>query len=285
MNPAAGMRGAFPPEQLARLIESHGLAVDCRVERSASEIAAGAEERGYDLVIAAGGDGTVRAVACATKLPVAILPAGTSNSVARSLGIPLDMKKACRLAAAGRVRSIDLGEIEGPNLREPKMDFLLCASAGFDAEAVRRYEKVRGGRSSMLKYALIAAKTGLAFVHRNIRVVAEGALVAAGKLVIVSNCRHYGGVFKPAPDAEPTDGMLDLVAIRSYGIFGLAGAGVYALLGTSQRPARACVRKLASMRLESEYEVPVQIDGEPVGSLPVDLRVRRGALRMITPGP
>lgn len=281
VNPAAGTRTGWTPDDLARLVRSHGLEVDCVVERCASEVAADAQERGYDLVIAAGGDGTVRSVACATTLPVAILPAGTSNSVARSLGIPLDMKSAARVAATGHVADVDLGEAEGPNLREPRMSFLLCASAGFDAEAARRYEMKRRRRGSILAYAAIAVKTGLDFQQRDIRVLAEGHCVALGKMTIVSNMRHYAGWLTPAPDATPTDGLLDLVAVRSFGVFGLVGAAVDALLGLHQRPSRALVQRLASMRLESDYDLPVEIDGEPVGFLPVDIRVRAGALRMV----
>jgi diacylglycerol kinase family enzyme len=295
VNPAAGTRKGFSPEDLARLIRSHGVEVDCRVERHASEVAAEASPGEYDRVVAAGGDGTVRAVACATTLPVAVLPAGTSNSVARSLGIPLDMRAAARVAATGRVGDIDLGVAEGPNLREPKMTFLLCASAGFDAEAARRYESRRrrrgpegrgvlrsGRRGSILAYAMVATVTGLNFDHREVRATVDGRPLASGKMVIVSNMRHYAGWLKPAPGAVPTDGLLDVVAIRSYGVAGLAAAGVCALLARQQRPSRARVEKLTSVRLESDYDVPVQIDGEPVGGLPIDLRVAAGALRMVT---
>ena len=282
VNPASGRSSVLAPERLARLLESHGLEVDCHVEKQASEVARGAEDRGYDLVVAAGGDGTLRSVACATRLPVAAIPAGTSNSVARSLGIPLDMKEACRLAATGQARDVDLGEAEGPDLAEPVTTFLLCASAGFDAEAARRYERRRGARSSMLRYAGIVTETALFHVHRDVRVLADGRHVATGKLVIASNCRHYGGIFKPAPGASPADGLLDLVAIRSYGLWGLVGAGVYALLGVPQRPSRARVLRLSSLRLESDHDVPFEVDGEPVGRLPVEIRVRPGALRIVT---
>ena len=333
VNPAAGASGATDPEKLTRLLGSHGIEVDCFLAGQdacvgVSEVVRGAESQGYEMVIAAGGDGTIRSVACAqtlpvTTLPVAILPLGTSNSIARSLGVPRDIKKACRLAATGRARRVDLGEAEGPNLchrgqRSPAMNFLLCASAGFDAEAARLYERRgrRGGegppdfppraarsrRSSMLRYAVVAVRAALRFEHRDIYVSDSltHQRIATGKLVIVSNCRHYGGWFRPSPCAVPTDGLLDLVAIRSYGIFGLAGAGVYALLGIPQRPGRSGIRisravrrlkpsttRLSCLRLESDSDrsgrqVPFELDGEPAGTLPVELRVKAGALRIVT---
>ncbi len=114
----------------------------------------------FSALVAAGGDGTVREVAevaARLELPLGILPLGTSNSVARELGIPLDPVEAARTVAAGRERTVDMGEAGGAR-------FLLCWSVGFDAEVVRRVH--RGRRHGVRKLAYVGAAVDYHFLSR-----------------------------------------------------------------------------------------------------------------------
>lgn len=285
LNPAArGCRRA-DPEDLRRRLESAGLDVELEPSRRPDEAARGARERGFERVIVAGGDGTLRSVAGATDLPVAVLALGTSNSVARSLGIPLNTKEAIELAARGHPRPVDLGEVAGANVPGGRQAFLLCASAGADAEVVRRYELTRGGSSSFLRYAAVALRTAIPCLPAPIHVTADGRPAANGvKDVIASNMKVYGGWFVYTPDADPADGLLDVAAIRAYGVVGLTGALLRALAKRPQRPARTLLFRARSMRWESDERVTVSVDGEPAGYLPVDVTVRPGAVRLILPG-
>ncbi len=284
LNPAARGCRHTDPEELRRAVESAGLDVELEPSRRPDESARTARERGFERVIAAGGDGTLRSVASATDLPVAILPLGTSNSVARSVGISLRVREAIDVAAHGTARPVDMGVLEGPNVPGGRLEFLLCASAGADAEVVRRYEGTRAGRSSFLRYAAVATSTAAIYESMPIDVTSDGRPAAMGvKEVIVSNMRVYGGWFVYTPDADPADGLLDVAAVRAYGVVGLTSALARAYFGLSQRPSRTRIFRTRSMRWDGDPRVPVSADGEPAGHLPVDITVRPGAVRLVLP--
>lgn len=285
LNPAARGCRHIDRDELRRAFASVGLDVELEPSRRPDESARGARKRGFERVIAAGGDGTLRSVASATGLPVAFLPLGTSNSVARSVGVSLDLREAVELAARGTARAVDLGVLEGPNVIGGRQEFLLCASAGTDAEVVRRYELTRAGHSSFLRYAAVATMTAAIHEPMPIDITADGRPAAMGvKDVIVSNMKVYGGWFVYTPDADPADGLLDVAAVRAYGNFGLTSALLRAYLKLAQRPARTLLFRARSMRWEGDPRVPVSADGEPAGHLPVDITVRPGAVRLVLPG-
>lgn len=178
-----------------------------------------------------------------------------------------------------------MGEVSGPAVPGGRQPFILCASAGVDAEIARRYERVRGGSwEGMSRFAAVSVMTALRHRHAPIDVQCEGRPAARGaKLVIAANMKVYGGLFELAREARPDDGALDLVAVRGEGTLGVGSALIRAFLGLPQRPARALVRRARAMRWESALPVPLEIDGEPMGELPVEVAVRPGAARMILP--
>jgi len=287
LNPAAkGCRGV-DLGRIADVLASAGLDVETVASGTPDAPARDARSRGFERVVVAGGDGSLRSVLCATDLPVGLLPMGGSNSVARSVGIPLSIPRAADIAARGVVRSLDMGEVSGPNVNGGTLPFMLCASAGIDAEAARRYELGRAGRwQGFSRYIVVSFATALRHAHIPIDVSCDGRPVARGaKLVVAANMSVYAGWFRFAPGADPGDGALDLVAIRAEGLMGIGSAYGRAFFGARQRPDRSLVRRVRSMRWESPGEVPLEIDGEPVGRLPVDITVRSGAARMVLPGP
>ena len=288
LNPAAkGCRGA-DRGRVAKALASAGLDVETVATGTPDAPARGARSRGFERVVVAGGDGSLRSVLCATDLPVALLPMGTSNSVARSLGITLDVSRAIEIAARGEERTLDLGEASGPHLPGGSQPFMLCASAGIDAEIARRYELVRGGLwQGFSRYAAVAAATTFRHVHVPFDISCDGRPAARGvKMAIAANMRIYGGWFTMSPDALPDDGLLDLTAVRAEGSFGLASTLVRARFRARQRPSRALTLQCRTTRWESEAgPVLFEIDGEPVGRLPVEITIRPGAARMVLPRP
>jgi diacylglycerol kinase (ATP) len=284
INPNA--KGTHPchADRIARGFAAAG--VEATVETSATpdRTASEARTRGFGRVVAVGGDGTLRSIACAAGLPVGLLPAGTSNSVARSLGIPLSLDRAIEVAARGIPRRIDLGRIEGPRIEGGRQDFLLCASAGVDAEAARRYEVRCRSNPSVARYVLTVIDALARYDSHPITVtVGAAGTRRRASVAIASNMRIYGGWFVMAPDALPHDGALDLIAVRSEGTAGLCGALGMGLLTRPQSPSRSYCRTTTAMRWESSGPVPVEIDGEPVGWLPVEVSVLPGAIEMVLP--
>jgi diacylglycerol kinase (ATP) len=287
LNPAAkGCRRA-DPDGIAEALGAGGhLDVETVASERPDEPAREARSRGFERVVVAGGDGSLRSVLCATDLPVALLPMGTSNSVARSVGIPLNVRSAIDVAARGVVHAIDMGEASGPNLPGGKQTFILCASAGIDAEIARRYELVRKRLwQGFSRYAAVGLATTFRHVHLPFDVSCDGRPVARGvKMAVAANMRVYAGWFEISPDALPDDGMLDLTAMRGEGSIGLMSTLVRAFFKREQRSTRALAVRCRSMRWESRGPVMFQVDGEPVGRLPVDITVRAGAAKMVLPG-
>ena len=228
-----------------------------------------------ESVVAVGGDGTVRSVAekCgAGRLPAAemptilLLPAGTSNSVARSLGIPLAAVSWPRYVRQHRRCLIDAG-------RAGERLFLLCVSAGFSGAAVSKAEEIRTKGPSVWAYTL--ASVECLFIKNRLEVECDPPVrLPRSKEIVLANMTRFAGVVKIA-DAQPTDGVLALAHSRLASYF-LLRAFISAC-GGRYIPAEPVQRAL--IRGSGLY----QVDGEPAGELPVEVEVLPGALPLGLP--
>lgn len=282
VNSAAKLARRLDPTKLRLRIKDMGIRGEVTVTRRPDEPALHARERGFSRVVALGGDGTLRSVVAVAGVPVALIPAGTTNSVARSLGIPLGIEAALELAVRGIPRPLDVGEVSGPSVKGGRAIFLLCASSGADAEVVRLYEASRRGAGSVLRYALTAAHVAVHHIPGPINVHAEGRpLVRGARLAVAANMPVYGGWFKMSPGAIPDDGLLDLVAVRAYGPCGILASVWRAFIGRSQRPQRAFFARVRQMRWESDVDTSLEIDGEPAGFLPAEVRLLPKAVEIV----
>ncbi len=194
------------------------------------DVTASALRRGADVVLAAGGDGTVRAVAEALRrsgVPMAVLPSGTGNLLARNLDLPLsNLESSVRTAFTGRPRTLDLGiaEITHPDATSTEHAFLVMAGLGLDAKMVKN-------TSTRLKKAVgwLAYVDGIARSLPELKPVRVTYQLEGGPLramsvhtIIVGNCGVLPGGFLLMPDAEPDDGLLNIAALRPRGPFGWA---------------------------------------------------------------
>lgn len=162
-----------------------------------------------ELIFLAGGDGTLRSAAAALyggELPLAILPTGTVNVLARELNIPLtDPAGAVDIGLTGTTRPIDVGLCNG----EP---FLLVCSGGVDSATVRQVNENLKTTVGATAYALAAVGALATFLPPTVRVSVDGIAVPETDvfLVAVSNLSLYGGDLRLFPDAQPDDGLLDI---------------------------------------------------------------------------
>ncbi|MBR8829265.1 MAG: lipid kinase [Gomphosphaeria aponina SAG 52.96 = DSM 107014] len=164
-----------------------------------------------DLVIVGGGDGTLNAAVdslVAAKLPLGILPLGTANDLARTLGIPLAMKAACQAIAAGELKYIDLGWVNG------KL-FFNVASLGLSVKITESLSQGAKRRWGVLAYALSAIKviTKTRPFHATIRLNGETLKVKTIQIA-VGNGKYYGGGLAIASDAAIDDQRLDLYSLE-----------------------------------------------------------------------
>jgi YegS/Rv2252/BmrU family lipid kinase len=249
--------------------------------------------RGADRVVVGGGDGTLSTAAgllAGTRAALAILPLGTANDFARTLGIPADLARACRVVARGRVRTVDVG-LAG------RRAFLNAASVGVSSEVTRR---VNGGlkrRAGALAYPLAGAAAAGTPPFRA-RLVADGAVRHDGWAlqVVIGNGRFHGGGRLVAPGARPDDGALDAYvlsapsgddpgrpAARARDLLALARYAALLLRGRHVEHPRVLHLRAREVALRTDPPLEVDADGEVAGRTPAAFRVARAALRVVAP--
>lgn len=234
-----------------------------------------------DLILAVGGDGTVNSVAAAayrTGLPVGLIPAGTANDLARTLGLPLDPVAAAQVILAGRQTPIDLGEVNGTF-------FFNVASLGLSvklADKLSSTSKKRWGRLGYL-WALLRALAEARPFSAAITGEDGHTIVVKTLQIAVGNGRHYGGGMVVEQGAEINDGQLDLYSLEFKAVWKLltiAGSFPTGRHGLSPevRTLRGRQFKIATRRPR-----PINMDGELLGATPAVFTVHPAALRMIVP--
>lgn len=234
-----------------------------------------------DLVVIAGGDGSLNAAAPAlmeSGLPLGILPGGTANDLARTLGLPLDMVGAARVIAAGRIKAIDVGDVNGK-------PFFNVASLGMSAKLADRLSRETKRRWGRLAYALTAIEV-LIEARRFGAVIRsdDGQEMTVRSLQIaVGNGRHYGGGMIVEETAEINDGRLDLYSLEFRDVWRLPFMALAFRQG--RHGLRDEVRTMSGVRFEirTRRPMPVNADGEIVTETPAIFSVRSGAIQVFAP--
>lgn len=253
--------------------------VDCgRREELADIIRAHAAE--VDMVIVGGGDGTLNAAApglADTGLPLAILPLGTANDLARTLGIPLDLKEAARVAVGGRVRRIDLGEVNG-------VPFFNVASIGLSVELARTLTRDMKRRWGTLGYAVAAVRVlrRMAPFHADVRIGGAAHHVKSVQIGI-GNGRHYGGGMTIEENAALDDGQLDVYSIDVRGWWELPL--LYPAFRRGQHGGWKNVHTWYGQDVEivTRHPMPVNTDGDITTRTPARFHVRPAAVAVVCP--
>jgi len=280
-NPAAGGgRGASRMREAARLLREGGAAVELMESHGAGDVRARLPEAlgGVDRVAACGGDGLVSeaaAVLAGTSMPLALLPAGRGNDLARAMGIPFDVRAAAQVALSGRERAIDLGMASG-------RPFTTVAACGLDAEVSRAARHARIPLPGLLGYALHAMARLASAPSWRMRVDADGEILEGEALLLaVANTPNYGGGFRIAPRAVFDDGLLDACFIRSVGR--LRALSLLPRVAAGRHEALPEVRTLRASRFEISSEPPlgIEADGEALAMTPAVVEVRPRALSLV----
>lgn len=233
-----------------------------------------------DLVAVAGGDGTLNAALpglLAAKLPLAVLPAGTANDFARTLGLPANLDEAMDVAAEGVTRRVDVGLVNA-------VPFVNVASLGLSVDLARELSGDLKKRFGKLGYAIAAARTLSKAKPFRARIVAGERRVKALTLQIaVGNGKFYGGGNQVDEAAVIDDGQLDLYSLE----FARAWRLVFMLKAMRFGQHRA-LEEIRNMR-GAEFEVrtrrprPVNADGEIVTETPARFQILPGALEVFVP--
>lgn len=276
------LRAALSDEGNVEVVETtrRGAATELAAEH-ASEV---------DRMIAVGGDGTLNEVVCglmstgleAHDLPeLGFLPSGTANAAVRAFGLASDPAAAGRSFPSAVSRPVDVGIVSHSG---GERAFLLWFGAGYDAVVIRTLNETRTGLmglSGLLGNAPRVASALAGYAAPRIEAEVDGAPFGDWSSFVVANVKEiaFGGVL--ADEADPFDGQLDVVGIPHTGAPGVVRLAARML--TSGLSGAKGVRHQTARRVElrSEGEVPFQLDGEPVGTLPAVATLRSGAVRLL----
>jgi diacylglycerol kinase (ATP) len=291
-NPAAGPRDVQRElKRVARELAQRGWSVDLETTHHGGEatgLARQAAAARLDAVWVAGGDGTVGEVVnglVGSQTAVGVLPVGTGNIWARQLCLPVytvthpfHLREAAVAQAEGSASPIDVGLLNGRH-------FLLWAGIGFDAQIASELEPRdrRTKRLGALPYAIAAVTLAREFSGVRTRVMLDGrAIRGRSILTLVSNVQMYA-FFPLARRARLDDGLLDVFVFKGLGLSYILRHAIMIFSGRHLQDPRVIQRQAAEITVRTEPRVPVQADGDPVGTTPVRLRVVPGALRILVP--
>ncbi len=280
-NPNSGRAGGRERlKRYAEILGSGGADVEVwNTERPdhATELAAVAGDK---LVVAAGGDGTVNEVVngLSREATLGILPLGTANVMARELGLPLKPEAACERILAGRESWIDVGV--ATNHEGIERRFTCMAGLGFDAHVVNEVTPRLKRYLKWLAFPLAALKVYFEGDLPKLHVV-HGDTTYVTQFAIIANGQYYGGDFRVAEDAALATGKLEVVLVDRVGR--LLRADILTRI-LAKKPLDRSMRSFSAEELRAGSpgtQVPVQLDGEIWGRLPMSFRIEPGALKVV----
>lgn len=245
----------------------------------ARRIASDAVREGFEVIIAAGGDGTLNEVVNGignAPVRLGILPVGTMNVFATELDIPQgNLERAWAVIEQGRIIEVDLPQANDTH-------FIQLAGVGLDAEVVRKTtadsKRALGPLSYLLTLVQVAA-------HKPSRVVleAEGGRIREGSFALIGNGRLYGGPFPVFKRASLFDGLLDVLVFQNQSHWDVVRYFQAIAFGTHPQLPDVEYFQTSTLRVTSSGDVPVELDGEIAGMLPCLFSMSAQKLRVLAP--
>lgn len=286
VNPAAagGRLGREWPRLEKKLVENglEAATVFTEAPGHATDLASAAVTDGVERIIVAGGDGTiceaVEGLHRAGSGELAILPLGTGNDAARTLGIPLDLEGAVRAALNGCTRSVDL-------IRVGDRVVFNAIGVGMTGDINQRAVKIKMVRGIVV-YLMAAVSSLFRYRMQMVRVVADGHEYSGSMLILaVHGGPTTGGGFALTPPAVPDDGMLDACLVPEVNVVGRLVRLVAAMGGTLGRKRGTLELQAPWLELHFGRPLPAHLDGNSVTLEPpmVRFEVLPGALRVVVP--
>ena len=280
VNPNAGASAtATAAAKLAQSLSNRGFQVETEsdIEALCRIVANHPQLR---TVVAAGGDGTIGLLAnrLPAETPFSILPQGTENLLAKHLEIPFGVENVAEMIDDGIFAQLDTGRANGQL-------FLVMASCGFDAEVVHQVHKSRKGNIRHWAYAKPIFNSIRKYKYPTLSIFCgDEKKPIRAKWAFVFNAPRYAMGLPIADQADALDGQLDLCAFRG----GNLANGLMYLAGVLMRRHRfwkdTRIARSTRIRIESEGQVPYQIDGDPGGFLPLEIEIMPRRLNIIVPG-
>lgn len=295
VNPAAGAwKTAKKWPQIMGLLKSIGLDFEHDVTEAPGhgiELTKSAVKKGCELIVAVGGDGTINElvnglydVDALSSVTLGIINTGTGADYIRTLGIPRRYKEACQNLASPKGKVVvDLGIVECMSKgRKEKRLFVNFAGLGFDAEVVRATTEQFKAMGALPSYLMGLLSTLFSYQNRDVSIVVDGEFGERKICTVLMNHGKYGGGgMLPAPDADPGDGLFDVVIIDDIAKPDLIWSLPRIYKGTHLTHPKVTLMRAREVEIKPAVKMAVQADGELFGEAPASFSVLPAALTIL----
>lgn len=284
INPISGTRSKAGLEDTAtRLLAQAGYDLKCvrtQYPGHGAELARQAAGDGVHTVISAGGDGTVNEISSAlahSGTSLGIIPLGSGNGLARTLGIPQDVEEALRIIARGHTTLCDRGMVNG------SQPFYCTFGIGFDAAVSEKFAQTK--RRGRMTYVQNVLREFLSYRAQPYGIVVDGQVITERAfLIAVCNASQYGNNAYIAPQAKLSDGLLDLIVVHDGSPLSAFKMGVDLMAGFMDKNTRIDTFRVPECTIVRLHEGPVHVDGEPLRmGTKLSVGVDAAAVRIFSP--
>lgn len=295
VNPAAAhgkVRAQWP--ELLQDIHAREIPMDWRLTDCpghATTLAQEAALNGYRRIVAVGGDGTVNEVVEGlASLPEADRPSlgiiglGTGNDLIKTFGIPLEPRQAIERLVSGSEQRIDLGLAQYTDLQgiPQQRYFANIAALGFAADVVMATNAMGKWLRGTLPYLLGLVKTFAIFHNQPMHIAYDDRIwQGMSSLAVIANCQYFGGGMKVAPQADPCDGLLDIVILENLSKAELARHFPKVYRGDHLKIPQVKTLRARQIEVTSETKCLFQVEGDVVGTTPIIIRVLPDQLTIV----
>lgn len=281
---ASSRRGREGREEALSALAAAGFRVReaaADTEAEAARLLGEEAERGALFVVVGGGDGTLSAAAgvlAGSNTALAALPMGTGNTLARSLGLPLDLGEAAKALATGRVARVDVGQVNG-------RVFVNSVTLGLSGRIADALDAETKRRLGLLAWPVVGARALFARHAMRLRATSpERAVMYRTRQLVIANGKYVAGPVEASPDASLESGLLEVFALGGPTLGGLLGGAVRWLLRRHREAPEARYFRARRLRVESlGRAVPADVDGEICTETPLEIALRAGALPVVVP--
>lgn len=283
INPISGTRSKQGlGDVVKRHLKPHGIEVEVTFTSGrgdAFRMASEAVEKGFHSVISAGGDGTVNEIANAlsfTDCVLGILPYGSGNGLARSVGIPQDIFAALKLIEMGHILICDRGIVDDK-------PFYCTFGVGFDAAVSEKFASMK--KRGRITYIRSAFREFLNYQSQAYTIEIDGKVITEKALLIaVCNAPQYGNNAYIGPKAKLTDGLLDVTVVHADNPFNTLLMSMDMLTGILDKNRGIGSFKVPKLTIIRNEEGPVHLDGEPMHlGHTLDIKCEKGAVKIFAP--
>ncbi len=295
VNPAAGAGKTIKKwPRIKSILDDMGLDFKYELTEApghAIELTTSAVNGGCEMVVCVGGDGTMNEIVNGLyaagvnnkDMPVGIVNTGTGADYIRTIGVPRNCEEACRrLTSPGRY-TVDLGVVEyNGNGHEARRLFVNFAGLGFDAEVVKATTEKYKSLGAMPSYLMGLLTTLMSYKNRDIAIVVDGEMMQRRICTVMMNQGKYGGggMFA-APDADPRDGLFDVLIIDDMTKPDLLMSLPRIYNGTHLTHPKVSLKKARKVEIQAAHPTAVQADGELLGEAPARFTVLPAALTIV----